>query len=275
MDTGRYRLNPENKYLYNGKEKQDALVDQLDYGARFYDPVIARWTSVDPLAEKSRRFSPYVYGDDNSIRNIDPDGMETEGCCGAGPQSLGNPMAYIAEGFRQYFQAAGSAIDRAYISTSTSVSRVISDAKVSLGFGDARVTTSVNITNTTTARTNLGQFLTPNSQNTPNAPMFKVTNNTEVSQQTEVEGSTTVRGIDYSTNNTTNISASKVTTNTEMSAGKTIKGATFAGYVSHTNTSENSKLSSQTDVGVKASYTHEKNKVKTTSTLSVGVTVQQ
>jgi len=77
--------SPENKYKYNGKRcterSRSELEDEFglnwyDYGARFYDPAIARWHVVDPLAEAEFGFSEYSYVLNTPILLIDPDGMK-------------------------------------------------------------------------------------------------------------------------------------------------------------------------------------------------------
>ncbi len=69
----------ENKYLYNGKELQDEQLggvnlDWYDYGFRFYDPALARFTTQDPRAEKYYSWSAYNYCYNNPIKFIDPRG---------------------------------------------------------------------------------------------------------------------------------------------------------------------------------------------------------
>ncbi|MCB0516139.1 MAG: RHS repeat-associated core domain-containing protein [Chitinophagales bacterium] len=64
-------------YQYNNKELNPQLgLNWYDYGARFYDPAIARWMSVDPLAEKYLSYTPYNYTLDNPVNLIDPDGRD-------------------------------------------------------------------------------------------------------------------------------------------------------------------------------------------------------
>jgi len=62
-------------YLYNGKElNTDFGLDMLDYGARWYDPSIARFHTIDPKAEQFSFQSPYAYAANNPILYIDKNG---------------------------------------------------------------------------------------------------------------------------------------------------------------------------------------------------------
>lgn len=68
-------LTGVNRYKFGGKETLEPVsLDMLDFGARFYDPRIARWNTQDPLAEKYFSFSPYNYCAGNPVTVTDPDG---------------------------------------------------------------------------------------------------------------------------------------------------------------------------------------------------------
>ncbi len=62
-------------YLFNGKEL-DEETGLYYYGARYYEPQISRWLSVDAMAEKYPGWSPFNYTLNNPINLVDPDGKE-------------------------------------------------------------------------------------------------------------------------------------------------------------------------------------------------------
>ena len=62
-------------YKFNGKQF-DEETGMYYYGARYYEPKLSLWMSVDPFAEKARDISPYVYCNQNPIIMFDPDGKK-------------------------------------------------------------------------------------------------------------------------------------------------------------------------------------------------------
>ena len=62
-------------YKYNGKEYDSKKgLNWYDYGARHYDAVLGRFTTNDRFAEKYYSMSPYQYGANNPVNNIDVNG---------------------------------------------------------------------------------------------------------------------------------------------------------------------------------------------------------
>ena len=81
--AGRSHNSTDYKFGYNGKEKDDEIKgsgNSVDFGARMLDTRVGRFLSLDPLASKAADYTPYRFGFNNPIKNIDVGGLyETDG----------------------------------------------------------------------------------------------------------------------------------------------------------------------------------------------------
>jgi RHS repeat-associated protein len=70
-----YVSGTPSRNLFTGKERDDET--GWDYfGARYYDPAIGRFLSVDPMASKAPDITPYHYTHNNPVNRFDPTGMQ-------------------------------------------------------------------------------------------------------------------------------------------------------------------------------------------------------
>ena len=68
---------PATRRMHVGKElEQFESIDWYDNEARFYDPLLVRFTTPDPLALSYPSLSPYAYCANNPVCNVDLDGQK-------------------------------------------------------------------------------------------------------------------------------------------------------------------------------------------------------
>ena len=84
-------------YKYNGKEFDTKKgLNWYDYGARHYDAALGRFTTNDRFAEKYYSMSPYQYGANSPVVNIDVNGDSIRICTET--QSFGHTWISVGEG---------------------------------------------------------------------------------------------------------------------------------------------------------------------------------
>jgi RHS repeat-associated protein len=88
-------VNPDTqRFKYNGKEL-DMMhgLHMYDYGARQYDPLLCRFTTMDPMCEKYYHLSPYAYCGNNPINMVDV---------------RGDTISYTNQGVQYYYRMDGN-----------------------------------------------------------------------------------------------------------------------------------------------------------------------
>ena len=74
LQPGRNASSNEYRYGFQGQEADDEVKgggNSLDFGARIYDPRIAKFLSIDPLTKNYHMWGPYQYAGNNPLRFIE------------------------------------------------------------------------------------------------------------------------------------------------------------------------------------------------------------
>lgn len=99
-------------YGFNGKENDGEIKGEgnsYDFGARIYDPRIGRWLSSDPAYTDYPGYSPYNFGLDNPIINLDNDGKRVYYCPGLGGRGANPDGTMSTTGGSPYVQSVADA----------------------------------------------------------------------------------------------------------------------------------------------------------------------
>jgi RHS repeat-associated protein len=130
----------------------DADTGYVYMQARFYDPMAGRFLSVDPIRPRAgdyQNFNRFMYGNNNPIRNIDPDGRQSaedykklEACAGA--------CSLVYDQGAHEWQARGQAVAGASVVAQASNSNVSNYVNPS---GPTRHEAAAGLDNVSTAMT--------------------------------------------------------------------------------------------------------------------------
>ena len=88
-------------YKFSGKEL-DEETGYSYFGARYYDPNISIWLSVDPLSDEYPSHSPFNYALLNPIRLVDPDGTTVVPSGEEESRAYNNYKSYVNDQIAKY-----------------------------------------------------------------------------------------------------------------------------------------------------------------------------